>query len=129
MYKRQGRARHGEHVSVCRQRVLAYRVLVGVAALLRVVVFEERHRKMCIRDSADVLYMLMPDRFASSGKNLKVKGLNAYTVNREEPSLRHGGDLEGIRQHLDYFNELGVTALWFTPVLENNSPEHDSSRS
>lgn len=74
--------------------------------------------------NADVLYMLMPDRFASSGKNLKVKGLNAYTVNRKEPSLRHGGDLEGIRQHLDYFNELGVTALWFTPVLENDSPSN-----
>ena len=77
--------------------------------------------------NADVLYMLMPDRFASSGKNLKVKGLNAYSVNRKEPSLRHGGDLEGIRQHLDYFNELGVTALWFTPVLENNSPDHGKS--
>ena len=74
--------------------------------------------------SADVLYMLMPDRFASSGKNLEVKGMNAYTVNRNEPSLRHGGDLEGIRQHLDYFTDLGVTALWFTPVLENNSPDH-----
>ena len=74
--------------------------------------------------SADVLYMLMPDRFASSGKNLEVKGMNAYTVNRNEPSLRHGGDLEGIRQHLDYFVDLGVTALWFTPVLENNSPDH-----
>ena len=74
--------------------------------------------------NADVLYMLMPDRFASSGKNLKVKGLNAYTVNRKEPSLRHGGDLEGIRQHLDYFKELGVTALWFTPVLENDSPDN-----
>jgi DNA mismatch repair protein MutS len=53
--------------------------------------------------------------------------LNAYSVNRKEPSLRHGGDLEGIRQHLDYFNELGVTALWFTPVLENNSPDHGKS--
>ena len=74
--------------------------------------------------NADVLYMLMPDRFASSGKNLEVKGLNAYTVDRKQPSLRHGGDLEGIRRHLDYFNELGVTALWFTPVLENNSPDH-----
>ena len=74
--------------------------------------------------NADVLYMLMPDRFASSGKNLEVKGLNAYKVDRSQPSLRHGGDLEGLRQHLDYFTELGVTALWFTPVLENNSPDH-----
>ena len=67
----------------------------------------------------------MPDRFANSGKdNSKIKGMNPYSINRNEPSLRHGGDLEGIRQHLDYFNQLGVTALWFTPVLENNSPDH-----
>ena len=75
--------------------------------------------------NADVLYMLMPDRFASgSSENDQIKGLNAYTTDRSQPSLRHGGDLEGIRQHLDYFKELGVTALWFTPVLENNSPDH-----
>lgn len=75
--------------------------------------------------NADVLYMLMPDRFASgSVDNDQIKGLNAYKNDRSEPSLRHGGDLEGIRQHLDYFKELGVTALWFTPVLENNSPDH-----
>ncbi len=75
--------------------------------------------------AADVLYMLMPDRFANgNGKNDNIKGLNAYSINRSEPSLRHGGDLEGIRQHLDYFTDLGVTALWFTPVLENNSPDH-----
>lgn len=72
----------------------------------------------------DVLYMLMPDRFANGNtKNDQLKGMNAYTVNRNEPSLRHGGDLEGIRRHLDYFNDLGVTALWLTPVLENNSPD------
>lgn len=70
----------------------------------------------------------MPDRFASgSTANDQVKGMRAYTTNRNEPSLRHGGDLEGIRQHLDYFKELGVTALWFTPVLENNSPDHGKS--
>lgn len=76
-------------------------------------------------DACDVLYMLMPDRFAC-GKNQTepLPSLNPYTVNREQPSMRHGGDLEGIRQHLDYFNQLGVTALWFTPVLENNSPDH-----
>ncbi len=74
--------------------------------------------------NADVLYMLMPDRFASgSSKNDQIKGMNPYVNDRSEPSLRHGGDLEGIRQHLDYFNQLGVTALWLTPVLENNSPD------
>ena len=74
--------------------------------------------------NADVLYMLMPDRFACAGDSEKaIEGLNEYTVDRSEPSLRHGGNLEGIRQHLDYFCQLGVTALWFTPVLENNSPD------
>ena len=76
--------------------------------------------------NADVLYMLMPDRFANgSVKNDQLKGMNTYRVDRSEPSLRHGGDLEGIRQHLDYFNQLGVTALWLTPVLENNSPDNN----
>lgn len=74
--------------------------------------------------NADVLYMLMPDRFASGRTdNDQIKGMRAYTNDRSQPSLRHGGDLEGIRQHLDYFKELGVTALWFTPVLENDSPD------
>lgn len=77
--------------------------------------------------NSDVLYMLMPDRFAS-GKNIykPLKGMNKYVVDRAMPSLRHGGDIAGIRQHLDYFNQLGVTALWFTPVLENNSPDNNS---
>lgn len=81
-------------------------------------------------DNSDVLYMLMPDRFAS-GRNITkpMKGLNPYVVDRSKPSLRHGGDLEGVRQHLDYFNQLGVTALWFTPVLENNSPDMNSQSS
>lgn len=80
--------------------------------------------------NADVLYMLMPDRFASSGVDRSnIKGMKAYTINRKEPSLRHGGDINGIRQHLDYFKDLGVTALWFTPVLENNLPDGGKSSS
>ncbi len=76
--------------------------------------------------NADVLYMLMPDRFASgSDANDQIKGMNTYVNDRTQPSLRHGGDLEGLRQHLDYFVELGVTALWLTPVLENNSPDQN----
>ncbi|MDY3847322.1 MAG: glycoside hydrolase family 13 protein [Prevotella sp.] len=87
-----------------------------------------REKKGCERigfSNADVLYMLMPDRFASGRTdNDQVKGMRPYKNERTQPSLRHGGDLEGIRQHLDYFKELGVTALWFTPVLENDSPDH-----
>ena len=80
--------------------------------------------------NADVLYLLMPDRFAQ-GENhpSQIEGMNAYREDRSQPSLRHGGDLEGIRQHLDYFTELGVTALWFTPVLENNSPDSENQYS
>ncbi len=77
--------------------------------------------------NADVLYMLMPDRFAQgAGHNPQVKGMNPYKEDRTQPSLRHGGDLNGIREHLDYFCELGVTALWLTPVLENNSPDSEN---
>ena len=74
--------------------------------------------------NADVLYMLMPDRFAQGANHPKqIKGMRNYVEDRTKPSLRHGGDLNGIREHLDYFKELGVTALWFTPVLENDSPD------
>jgi len=74
--------------------------------------------------NADVIYLLMPDRFAQGkGHCSHVEGLYPYQENRTKPSLRHGGDLNGIREHLDYFCELGVTALWLTPVLENNTPD------
>ena len=77
-------------------------------------------------DISDVLYMLMPDRFAQGANhNPQVKGMRAYKEDRTQPSLRHGGDLNGIREHLDYFQELGVTALWLTPVLENDSPDDE----
>ena len=77
--------------------------------------------------NADVLYMLMPDRFAQGANhNPQVAGMRPYKEDRTKPSLRHGGDLNGIREHLDYFNELGVTALWLTPVLENDSPDQEN---
>ena len=77
--------------------------------------------------NADVLYMLMPDRFAQgAGHNPQIKGMRQYKEDRTKPSLRHGGDLNGIREHLDYFKELGVTALWFTPVMENDSPDQEN---
>ena len=75
-------------------------------------------------DISDVLYMLMPDRFAQGkGHNPQLPGMRSYKEDRSQPSLRHGGDLNGIREHLDYFCQLGVTALWLTPVLENDSPD------
>ena len=75
-------------------------------------------------DISDVLYLLMPDRFAQGPHHQsQLPGMRAYKEDRSAPSLRHGGDLEGLQQHLDYFNDLGVTALWFTPILENDSPD------
>jgi glycosidase len=75
-------------------------------------------------DNSDVLYLLMPDRFAQGPNHqAQLKGMRVYKEDRNAPSLRHGGDLEGLRQHLDYFTDLGVTALWFTPILENDSPD------
>ena len=73
-------------------------------------------------NSSDVVYLLMPDRFANGDKeNDNVKGLLAGT-NRAEPGERHGGDLKGIIERLSYLEELGITAIWTTPVFENDMP-------
>ena len=80
--------------------------------------------------NADVLYLLMPDRFANGDtRNDVVKGMRDQCCDRSQPSLRHGGDLAGIARHLDYFTQLGVTAPWFTPILENNSPSTEQKQS
>jgi glycosidase len=73
--------------------------------------------------TADFIYLLMPDRFANGDEsNDKFADLADTQSDRGNPFLRHGGDLQGVGQHLDYFRELGVTAVWMTPVLENNQP-------
>lgn len=76
-------------------------------------------------DAGDVLYLLMPDRFAKGieDKDIDIKGLD-YPVgaDRKDPNARHGGDMRGIRNHLDYIDSLGVTAIWVCPVLENDMP-------
>jgi len=74
-------------------------------------------------NSSDVIYLLMPDRFSNGDpSNDFVEGLRAGT-NRSKPGLRHGGDFQGIINHLDYLIELGVTAIWMTPVFINDMPE------
>lgn len=72
--------------------------------------------------SADVLYLLMPDRFADGDlTNNEPEGLkNPASVNRDNLNGRHGGDIAGILRHLDYIDSLGVTAVWVNPVLEND---------
>ena len=74
-------------------------------------------------DASDVLYLLMPDRFAQGKaaaadpyEGLKYKA----QPDRKNPNARHGGNIAGIIDHLDYLKDLGVTAIWVCPVLEND---------
>jgi len=72
----------------------------------------------------DVIYLLMPDRFANGDtENDNMPGM-LEQANRSNPDGRHGGDIIGISNHLDYISELGFTALWINPLLENNNPEY-----
>lgn len=76
-------------------------------------------------DAGDVLYLLMPDRFAQGEAAVKnpTAGLSyPVTANREDHNGRHGGNIRGIIDHLDYIDSLGVTAIWSCPVLENDMP-------
>lgn len=71
-------------------------------------------------DQSDVMYLITPDRFANGNPmNDEVEGM-LEGLDRSEGFGRHGGDIEGIRQHLDYIKEMGFTAIWLNPVLENN---------
>ncbi|MFD2933412.1 alpha-amylase family glycosyl hydrolase [Spirosoma flavum] len=73
--------------------------------------------------SADFIYLAMPDRFANGDPtNDKFADMADPNADRTNPFYRHGGDLMGGAQHLDYLKDLGATAIWFTPVLENNQP-------
>jgi len=74
--------------------------------------------------SADLVYFLMPDRFSNGDStNDKIPGLKDQSLNRSEIFLRHGGDLQGVANHLDYLQKLGTTTLWMTPVVENDMPD------
>lgn len=96
----------------------------GKKKIIKEYELKARNKKGCEHtgfDASDALYLLMPDRFANGNPdNDRIEGMAEYKVDRNDPNARHGGDLAGIEQHLDYFSDLGITALWFTPVLENN---------
>ena len=72
-------------------------------------------------NSSDVIYLITPDRFSNGDKkNDIVSSLREKKINRRKPSSRHGGDINGIINHLDYISDMGFTAIWSTPMLENN---------
>ncbi|MEO6812864.1 MAG: glycoside hydrolase family 13 protein [Ginsengibacter sp.] len=73
--------------------------------------------------SKDFIYLIMPDRFSNGDTtNDRVAGMRDQSLNRDSIYHRHGGDLQGIKDHLDYLQSLGVTTLWLNPVIENDMP-------
>lgn len=71
-------------------------------------------------DSSDMIYLLMPDRFANGDPSNDSHKSVVEKVNREHQGGRHGGDIQGIIDHLDYIESLGATAIWSTPLNEDN---------
>lgn len=70
---------------------------------------------------SDLVYLVMPDRFANGDpSNDRFTNMIDTICDRQAPSMRHGGDLKGLIDHLDYVKDLGATALWLTPVIEND---------
>ncbi|MBS1948101.1 MAG: glycoside hydrolase family 13 protein [Bacteroidetes bacterium] len=73
--------------------------------------------------SSDFIYLLMPDRFSNGDQsNDRIPGMRDQSLDRDSIFLRHGGDLQGVINHLDYLHNLGITTLWMTPVIENDMP-------
>lgn len=76
-------------------------------------------------NTSDVIYLIMPDRFANGDYNNDViAGMKENKINRKFPGGRHGGDIRGIIDHLDYLKDMGITAIWPTPMLENDMPAY-----
>ena len=75
-------------------------------------------------DSSDVIYLIMPDRFANGNEDNDSSKSTSEKSNRTNPGGRHGGDIEGIINNLDYIKELGATALWPTPLCEDNDENY-----
>src|SRR5690606_5180771 len=74
--------------------------------------------------SEDLIYLIMPDRFSNGDEsNDRIPGMLDQSLRRDTVFNRHGGDLKGIQNHLDYLYDLGVTTLWLNPVIENDMPE------
>ena len=74
--------------------------------------------------SSDLIYLLMPDRFSNGDEsNDRIPGLKDQSLDRDSMYHRHGGDLQGVINHLDYLKDLGITTVWMTPVLLNDMPK------
>lgn len=73
--------------------------------------------------SKDFIYLIMPDRFSDGDtSNDRIAGMRDQSLDRDSVYARHGGDLLGIKNHLNYLQSLGVTTLWLNPVIVNDMP-------
>ena len=72
----------------------------------------------------DVIYLIMPDRFADGDPSNNQPAGSTGVYDRSQAKAYHGGDLRGIRQHLGYLHDLGVTTLWLTPVWKNTDSDY-----
>ena len=75
-------------------------------------------------DSSDMIYLIMSDRFANGNPNNDTTKETTEKGDRKNPGGRHGGDIEGIIKNLDYIKQLGATAVWPTPICEDNDKQY-----
>jgi len=88
---------------------------------------KQREENSAIRkgfDASDVMYLLMPDRFANGNSTNDSTDDTVENADRNNSGGRHGGDIQGVIDNLDYIHELGATSIWSTPLLEDNEPTY-----
>ncbi|SNR35517.1 glycoside hydrolase family 13 protein [Lutibacter flavus] len=85
---------------------------------------KERNNSNQTVDASDVIYLITPDRFSNGNSTNDSTDDTLEKVDRSNKDGRHGGDIKGIINHLDYIQNLGVTTLWLNPFLENNQPKY-----
>jgi glycosidase len=93
------------------------------AAFTQKYILKQRKEKSAQRkgfDASDMIYLIMPDRFANGNPKNDSNDATVEKLNRDLPGGRHGGDIAGIIKNLDYISSLGATAIWSTPLCEDN---------
>ena len=104
------------------------RLVDGSGQLQRTFMYELKPRlvmddKISPLSSDDLVYLVMPDRFANGdAANDSYDDMRQQGVSRDRMYFRHGGDIQGLQNHLDYISGLGASAIWPTPLLSNDQP-------
>jgi neopullulanase len=101
-------------------------IKAGEKALTYSYALKERNRSSSRAQgvtSKDLIYLIMPDRFSNGDKsNDSFSNMRETGIQRDSMFGRHGGDIQGVMNHLDYLKEMGVTTIWLTPEIENDEP-------